>query len=103
MTLAFGKGGDNIQSGCRSPKEEDVELNSSDEEKLAWKREFYMSKAKKEKSFQERTQKKVKKLMECEFERAIYLNYVVEIQEALKNKKIIQSGELSEKKQLQKK
>ena len=51
MTLAFGKGGDNIQSGCRSPKEEDVELNSSDEEKLAWKREFYMSKAKKEKSF----------------------------------------------------
>lgn len=44
--------------------------------------------------------------MECEFERAIYLNYVIEIQEALKNRKLIlnnSGGELSEKKQLQKK
>lgn len=73
---------------------------------MAWKREFYMSKAKKEKSFKDRTQKKVKKLIENEFERSIYLNYVIEIQEALKKKKLSfnkSKGDLSNKKQLEKK
>ena len=80
MMVAFGKGGvEQITQDCCSPKKEEVELNSSDEEKLAWKKELYMSKTKKEKQFKDRTWKKVKKLMDCEFERSIYLNYVNEI------------------------
>ena len=80
MSIGFGKDADNIKQGCRSPKQTiEVEMNSSDEEKLAWKREMFMSKAKKEKAFKGRTKKKIEKLMENEFERQIYLNYVIEI------------------------